>query len=250
MNLPLTSPPDPFNPKALFTAPQQPKMMAISEPVPAPKPPPIQPSTDAELSQSENEKGLLVTTSSPTPPNEVLVDWDSPSDPSNPLNWSSARKTFIIVIISAVTFNISLVPTIFAPGVPLLLREFGTNSTSLASFVVSAYVVPFAVAPLLVAPLSELYGRNPVMNAANLAFLVFTVVCAVSNSIGLFLAFRVLQGLAGCVPLVLGGGMIGDLVIPEKRGRALSGWQLGPLLVSLCWALSGRGMVIVGVPFF
>ncbi|KAK5634254.1 hypothetical protein RRF57_009968 [Xylaria bambusicola] len=185
-----------------------------------------------DIQPYEPEKGLL--DSSPiSSSDEVIVDWEGPDDPANPLNWSSARKTFIITLVSAVTFNISLVPTIFAPGVPLLLKEFHSDSTALASFLVSAYVIPFAISPLVVAPLSELYGRNVVMNAANFAFLVFTIVCAISNSIPLFLIFRVLQGGAACVPLVLGGGMIGDLVVPEKRGRALSGWQLGPLLVRM-----------------
>ncbi|KAJ3578666.1 hypothetical protein NPX13_g1898 [Xylaria arbuscula] len=176
----------------------------------------------------ELEKGLL--SSSPISSSEVIVDWEGPDDPANPLNWTSARKTFVIAVVSAVTFNVSLVPTIFAPGVPLLLKEFHSESTALASFAVSAYIIPFAISPLVVAPLSEIYGRNVVMNTANFAFLVFTIVCAISNSIALFLVFRVLQGGAACVPLVLGGGMIGDLVVPEKRGRALSGWQLGPLL--------------------
>jgi MFS family permease len=183
---------------------------------------------DIESRPYQPEKGLL---DSPADADEVIVDWEGPDDPANPLNWSSSRKTFIIAIISAVTFNISLAPTIFAPGVPLLLHEFNSESSALASFAVSAYIVPFAIGPLVLAPLSELYGRNVVMYSSNVAFLVFTIVCAVSNSIGLFLVFRIFQGLAACAPLVLGGGMIGDIMPPEKRGRALSGWQLGPLLV-------------------
>ncbi|RWA10361.1 hypothetical protein EKO27_g4744 [Xylaria grammica] len=210
-------------------------MAPIPDPVPTTKPRLSDVEIVAQLYQPE--KKLLVD--SPTISNEVIVDWDGPDDPANPLNWSSARKTFIITVISAVTFNISLVPTIFAPGVPLLLSEFHSESSSLASFVVSAYVVPFAISPLVVAPLSELYGRNVVMNTANFAFLVFTIVCAVSNGIALFLVFRIFQGLAGCVPLVLGGGMIGDLVPPEKRGRALSGWQLGPLLGPVIGPVAG-----------
>ncbi|GAW23615.1 hypothetical protein ANO14919_131890 [Xylariales sp. No.14919] len=210
-------------------------MAPIPDPIPTTKPRLSDVEIVAQLYQPE--KKLLVD--SPTISNEVIVDWDGADDPANPLNWSSARKTFIITVVSAVTFNISLVPTIFAPGVPLLLSEFHSESSSLASFVVSAYVVPFAISPLVVAPLSELYGRNVVMNTANFAFLVFTIVCAVSNGIALFLVFRIFQGLAGCVPLVLGGGMIGDLVPPEKRGRALSGWQLGPLLGPVIGPVAG-----------
>ncbi|KAI1120326.1 major facilitator superfamily domain-containing protein [Nemania abortiva] len=207
-------------------------MMPVSEAASTVKPP-----LADEAQAYQLEKELLVET--PTNSNEVIVDWEGPDDPANPLNWSPARKWFIIVVVSAVTFNISLVPTIFAPGVPLLLKEFHSESDSLASFVLSAYVVPFAIAPLVLAPLSELYGRRVVMNAANFGFLVFTIVCAVSNSIGLFIVFRILQGLTGCVPLVLGGGMIGDMMPPEKRGRALSGWQLGPLLGPVIGPVAG-----------
>ncbi|KAI0423600.1 major facilitator superfamily domain-containing protein [Xylaria sp. FL1042] len=210
-------------------------MVSIPQPIPGIKPGSLDADIEVQLCQPDKE--LLVD--SPISCDEVIVDWDGPDDPANPLNWSSARKTFIIAVVSAVTFNISLVPTIFAPGVPLLLSEFHSESTALASFVVSAYVVPFAISPLVFAPLSELYGRRVVMNTANFAFLVFTIVCAVSNGIGVFLVFRVFQGLAGCVPLVLGGGMIADLVPPEKRGRALSGWQLGPLLGPVIGPVAG-----------
>jgi hypothetical protein len=207
---------------------------------------------DEESKQLPGHIDLENTTTSASSTNEVLVDWDSPDDPENPLNWPLRRKAFIIVIVSAVTFNISLAPTIFAPGVPLLLREFSSHSTSsgssndegggaggenintaLASFAVSAYVVAFAIGPLVFAPLSELYGRNVIMWTSNALFLVFTIVCAVAPAVEVFVVFRILQGLAGCVPLVLGGGIIGDIMPPEKRGRALSGWQLGPLLVSI-----------------
>ncbi|KAI1826858.1 major facilitator superfamily domain-containing protein [Xylaria intraflava] len=209
--------------------------MSLSDPkMQSPTEPPL---SHAGLQLAQMEKGIIVDDS--TGSDEVIVDWEGPGDPANPINWSSARKTFIIVVISAVTFNVSVVPTIFAPGVPLLLSEFHSESSSLASFAVSAYVLPFAISPFLAAPLSELYGRSVVMNVSNALFLIFTVICAVSNGIGLFLAFRVFQGLMGCVPLVLGGGMIGDLVVPEKRGRALSGWQLGPLLGPVIGPVAG-----------
>ena len=116
---------------------------------------------------------------------------------------------------------------------PKLLAEFNSDNAALAGFVVSAYIVPFTFGPLVFAPLSELYGRNVVMHSSNIAFLISTFICGASQNMAMFIIFRLLQGLAGCVPLTLGGGTIADLMPPEKRGKALSGWQLGPLLVSL-----------------
>jgi hypothetical protein len=36
---------------------------------------------------------------------EMIVGWEGPDDPENPMNWASSRKTFTIVMVSAVTFN-------------------------------------------------------------------------------------------------------------------------------------------------
>lgn len=48
---------------------------------------------------------------------------------------------------------------------------------------------------------------------------------------GMFIFFRLCQGISACPPLVLGGGTIGDLMAPVDRGRALTIWAMGPLLV-------------------
>lgn len=183
----------------------------------------------------DSEAKIEATAAAPaekTTENPYIVTWDGPSDPANPLNWTHSVKLFTIILVSANTFNISLASTIFAPGVPQLMEEFGSNNTSLSGFVVSAYIVSFIFGPLIFAPLSELYGRNIVMQSSNVAFLVCTIICAVSKNLPMFIVFRLLQGLCGSVPLVLGAGTIGDLMAPEHRGKALSGWQLGPLLVS------------------
>ena len=46
----------------------------------------------------------------------------------------------------------------------------------------------------------------------------------------MLLVFRFLQGCFGVTPLAIGGGMIGDLTLPAKRGRALAIYAMGPLL--------------------
>jgi hypothetical protein len=49
------------------------------------------------------------------------------------------------VVLAVITFNIPLASTMFAPGVPQLLEDFGTNNQSLATFVVSVYILGLAV---------------------------------------------------------------------------------------------------------
>jgi multidrug resistance protein len=118
----------------------------------------------------------------------------------------------------------------FAPGSPLIMVEFHNSSSIAATFLVSIYIFGFAFGPLLVAPLSEIYGRRWLYIVGNILFCIFTVATALSTSIGMMFAFRLLMGLAGSVPITIGSGSIADMMPIEKRGRAMSAWALGPLL--------------------
>jgi hypothetical protein len=83
-----------------------------------------------------------------------LVDWDGPDDPENPMNWTTTRKWAAISVISGITFLTPLGSSIFAPGVPLVMEEFKSNSSLLEGFVVSVYVLGFAFGPLSNCPFS------------------------------------------------------------------------------------------------
>lgn len=161
---------------------------------------------------------------------ENVIWWDGPDDPKNPFNWPTWRKVLTVVLVSALTFVTPLASSMFAPGVPELLREFETSSQELATFCVSVYVLGFAAGPMLFAPLSEIYGRLPLYHITNLGFIVFLVACAKAPNMSTFIAFRFLSGVFGACPLTNGGGTIADCVRQEKRGGAMAGFAIGPLL--------------------
>ncbi|KAF1920046.1 major facilitator superfamily domain-containing protein [Ampelomyces quisqualis] len=113
----------------------------------------------------------------------------------------------------------------------------------MATFVVSVYILGFAIGPLIIAPMSELYGRIWVYNVSNLFFVVFNVACAVSNSMGMLIAFRFLAGCAGSAPLTLGGGTIADMFAPQQRAGAIAIWSMGPLLGPVVGPVCGGFLV-------
>lgn len=81
-----------------------------------------------------------------TDPN--IVDFDGPDDPENPLNWSTKKKWGMVTLVSAITFLTPLASSMFAPGVPEVMREFDSTNNMLEGFMVSVYVLGFAVGPL------------------------------------------------------------------------------------------------------
>lgn len=167
-----------------------------------------------------------------------IVTWDLPTDPANPINWPSLLRWSIITLVSTITFMTGLPSSMFAPGVPALMTEFHTTNTYLGSFVVTIFVLGLGTGPLIFAPLSEIYGRLPIQHVGNVGFLMFTIACAESKTLGTLIGMRLLQGIFAAVPLTNGGAVIADMVKQEERGFALSmftmGILLGPIVGPVC----------------
>ena len=72
----------------------------------------------------------------------------------------------------------------------------------------SVFVLAYAIGPLVLGPMSEIYGRVPVLQLANLFYLVFNTACGASKNKGEMIAFRFLSGLGGSAPLAV--SQIGD----------------------------------------
>lgn len=158
------------------------------------------------------------------------VTWEGPEDPANPYNWPRRKKGPIIAAASMITFVTPLASSMFAPGVPQVMRDFDSNSQTLAGFVVSVFLLGYVAGPLVCSPLSEMYGRTLVYHISMVGFVVFTVACGVAPDLNSLIAFRFLSGLFGSTPLCLGGGTIADLYIQEQRGGVMSIWAMGPML--------------------
>ncbi|EMD91144.1 hypothetical protein COCC4DRAFT_39710 [Bipolaris maydis ATCC 48331] len=172
-----------------------------------------------------------------------IVDWDGPDDPNNPQNWPMKKKWRIVAALSLVTLITPVGSSFFAPGVPQVMRAFHETSRIMAAFVVSVYVLGFAIGPLVIAPLSEVYGRIPLYNICHLLFVIFSIACAVSDSMGMLIGFRFLAGCAGSAPLTLGGGTIADMFPVEQRAGAMAIWSIGPLLGPVAGPIAGGFLV-------
>ena len=90
-----------------------------------------------------------------------------------------------------------------APALPSIAKEFGITNEVESQLVLSVFVLAYAVGPLFLGPLSEIYGRVPVLQLANLVYLVFNIACGASRNKGEMVAFRFLAGLGGSAPLAV-----------------------------------------------
>jgi multidrug resistance protein len=160
-----------------------------------------------------------------------LVTWDGPADPMNPKNWSRQRKWAATITVSLFTFISPVSSSMIAPALHQIALEFHEDpNSSVVPLALSVFVLGFAVGPLFIGPMSELFGRRIVLQISNLFYFVFNLACGFSQNTPQLIAFRFLSGLGGSAPLGIGGGVLGDLWMPQERGRAMALYSLMPLL--------------------
>ncbi|KAK3069760.1 GTPase-activating protein [Teratosphaeriaceae sp. CCFEE 6253] len=164
-----------------------------------------------------------------------LVDWYGPSDPANPLNWSSAKKTFVVFQICLLTTSIYLGSSIYTPAIPSVSESFGVSIVS-STLGLTLFVVGYGLGPMLFSPMSEVpfIGRGPVYLGTLAVFVALQGATVKASSFGMLMAFRFLTGFFGSPVLATGGATCADLYRPAKRAYAMSIWGLaavcGPAL--------------------
>ncbi|KAI1855569.1 hypothetical protein JX266_000434 [Neoarthrinium moseri] len=158
-----------------------------------------------------------------------LVAFDEPFDADNPKHWPKGRKWAVTDVLSATGFNRIMVSTIMAPALPLIASELSMTTVE-SVMALSIYILATAFGPLVIGPLSEIYGRERVLHASNIWFLVWNIACGFTNTKELLIASRFLSGFGASSIYALAGGVLGDVWRPEERGRSLSIYLLIPLL--------------------
>lgn len=126
----------------------------------------------------------------------------------------------ILVVMSGLMLGMlvaALGQTVVATALPTIVGELGGQDQ--LAWVVSATLLTSTASTPLWGKLSDLYGRRPLFQAAIVVFLVGSVLCGLSQSMGQLIAFRAVQGLGIGGLMALSQAIIGDIVSPRERGR-------------------------------
>lgn len=147
-----------------------------------------------------------------------------------PLNFPDSKKWVLVGLLSAITLVTPFASSILSPGISSLMVEFGETEAIVGSMTVSIYLLGYVIGPMFLAPMSEIYGRRPVLTAANVFFCFWQIGCALAPNVKALIVFRFFSGVGGSGCLTLGGGVIADIFRPEHRGFAMGMWTIGPLI--------------------
>ncbi|RYO83928.1 hypothetical protein DL764_009392 [Monosporascus ibericus] len=170
------------------------------------------------------------TATAPTKQSDpLLVAFHQPYDPENPLDWPTGRKWAVTDVLSATAFNRIMVSTIMAPALSLIASELDMTPAE-SAMTLSIYLLATAFGPLFIGPLSEIYGREVILHASSLWFLIWNIACGFATTKEILIASRFLAGFGASAIYALAGGVLGDIWRPEQRGRSLGVYLLIPLL--------------------
>jgi MFS transporter, DHA1 family, multidrug resistance protein len=132
------------------------------------------------------------------------------------------RSNFLIILILGALSTVSPFSIdMYLPAFPQIAHDLGTTPAEI-SLSVSGYFIGLALGQLFYGPLLDRFGRKPPLYAGMSLFVAASIGCMTVRSPGLFIAFRLLQAVGGCVAQVGAVAMVRDFFPVEESAKILS----------------------------
>ncbi|HBZ45299.1 MAG TPA: hypothetical protein DEO85_14880, partial [Maritimibacter sp.] len=123
------------------------------------------------------------------------------------LDMRSPPHLFTLTVMAGVS---ALSMNVFLPALPEMAVYYETDYR-LIQLSVALYLAMNAVLQIFLGPISDHFGRRPVMLISFALYLVATIGCVFAPTVGIFLAFRMMQAVV-VTGMVLSRAVIRDMV--------------------------------------
>jgi MFS transporter, DHA1 family, multidrug resistance protein len=145
----------------------------------------------------------------------------------------------------------------YLPSLPSIAQAF-TVATAAAQTTLTSFMLGFSVGMLLYGPLSDSYGRRPVLLGGIIMYVLASIACGLSFSIGSLVTFRFVQALGAGAASVLSRAIARDAHEPTDAAKVLSmlsivtsiGPLLAPLIGGQLLLLGGWRVVFIALTLF
>ena len=115
-----------------------------------------------------------------------------------------------IVLLAALSAFGPLSLDMYLPGLPPMTRDLHTTASA-AQLTITACMIGLGVGQVIAGPLSDARGRRRPLLAGIIGYTASSVACAVSPTVGVLVAMRLVQGMAGAVGIVIARAIVRDL---------------------------------------
>jgi EmrB/QacA subfamily drug resistance transporter len=144
--------------------------------------------------------------------------------------------TFAVLALAGATF--AVLQSLVAPALPEIQREFHTSATS-AAWVLTAYLLSASILTPVLGRLGDMFGKERMLVTVLVLLAFGTLLAAISTTITVLIAARVIQGAGGAIfPLAF--GIIRDEFPRERIPHGIA------LISAILGIGGGLGIVLAG----
>ncbi len=167
-----------------------------------------------------------------------------------------SRKWWVLLSVAMGIFLSTIDSSIVNIALPTL-QESLNASFATVQWVVVAYLLVVTSLMLGIARLGDMIGKKRIYQTGMVIFTLGSLLCGMAPSIGMLIAFRVLQGVGAVMMQALGMAIVTEAFPRSERGRALGimgtvvslGISIGPTLGGLILGTIGwRAIFLVNLP--
>lgn len=139
------------------------------------------------------------------------------------------RKWYVLLAVAMGIFLATIDGSIVNVALPTFQETFNT-SFAVVQWVMLSYLLTVTTLMLGIGRLADMLGKRPLYLAGFVIFTLGSALCAFAPTIGVLIAFRVLQAIGAAMVQALGIAILTEAFPAEERGRALG---IGGLMVSI-----------------
>lgn len=135
--------------------------------------------------------------------------------PANPV-----ATAWVLALTSMASFMVALDALVVTTALTTIRLDLGASMEAL-EWTVNAYGLSFAALLLTGAALGDRFGRRRIFATGLALFILASVACALSNSVGWLIAARALQGVGAALVMPIAMALLSAAFPREQRAKAL-----------------------------
>lgn len=169
---------------------------------------------------------------------------------------TSIDRRCILVIATLASFLTPFMSSSVNIALPLIGEEFGANAV-LLGWIPTSFILASAIFMIPMGRLADIHGMRRIFFPGFVIFTIATLLCALSDSTAMLIAFRLVQGFGGAMIFSTAVAALTAVYPPGERGRVLGinvasvyiGLAMGPVLGGvLTHAFGWRSIFLAVLP--
>lgn len=150
-----------------------------------------------------------------------------------------------IFLVGAMTAVIALSIDIILPALVSMGTDFGLSNPNHPQFIISVFAMSFGVSQLFCGPVSDVFGRKPVIYFGIAVFTVASLAAAFTNSFGLLIALRIVQGFGAAAVRVASTAVVRDCFSGRDMARVMSFVVAALMIIPILAPAIGQLILVV-----